>query len=413
MAKEGLEHDLTLALYQVIKNKKIAHVHGIHVKTNGHFTMLDLTIRSVNMGVALSQKQSLYIVMFEDSPYSGEYIDSTSIEFHKDKVSVDQRVQSLQQELSVQKEFLQEANNKLATSNEELRSYNEAIQSMNEELQSTNEELETSKEELQSVNEELSTVNSELNTKVADLSQSNNDMNNLLAGTGIGTIFVDMDLHILRFTPASTRIINFIKGDIGRPVGHIVSNLVGYADLVADTQNVLDTLIPKEIEVKTNDEKSYQMRIQPYRTIDNVIEGAVISFVDISEIVSVRKELEKAHNLSRLAIIVRDSSDAITVYDMKGKIIAWNPGAEKLYGWNEDEALGMDIKDRIPAAMRDEDIHRLKHLSMAEILKPYKTKRINKEGNLLHVSIISTALVNEDGEVYAIATTERAFSPVF
>ena len=127
------------------------------------------------------------------------------------------------------------------------------MQSVNEELQSTNEELETSKEELQSVNEELATVNAELQTKVADLSRANNDMNNLLAGTGIGTVFVDHQLRILRFTPAATRIINLILSDVGRPVGHIVSNLVGYDRLVADVQAVLDTLVPKEVEVRTTD----------------------------------------------------------------------------------------------------------------------------------------------------------------
>jgi two-component system, chemotaxis family, CheB/CheR fusion protein len=155
---------------------------------------------------------------------------------------------------------------------------------VNEELQSTNEELETSKEELQSVNEELATVNSELQTKVADLSRANNDMNNLLAGTGIATVFVDHHLRILRFTPAATRIINLILTDVGRPVGHIVSNLKGYDRLAEDAQSVLDALIPKEAQVESADGKWYAMRILPYRTIDNVIEGVVITFVDITEI---------------------------------------------------------------------------------------------------------------------------------
>ena len=124
---------------------------------------------------------------------------------------------------------------------------------MNEELQSTNEELETSKEELQSVNEELATVNAELQNKVADLSRANNDMNNLLAGTGIGTVFVDHQLRIQRFTPAVTQVINLIPTDVGRPLGHIVSNLVGYDRLVEDVRTVLDTLVPKEVEVQTQD----------------------------------------------------------------------------------------------------------------------------------------------------------------
>ena len=233
-------------------------------------------------------------------------------------------------------------------------------------------------------------------------------MNNLLAGTGIGTIFVDLNLHILRFTPASTSMINLIKSDIGRPIGHIVSNLVGYNDLITDTQNVLDTLIPKEIQVKTSNEQYFLMRILPYRTIDNVIEGAVISFVDISEIVAIRIKLEEStKHLSRLATVVNDSSDAITVQNMKGEIIAWNPGAVKLYGWSEEEALCMNTKDRIPKELQNEDINKLKQLSMAEVLETYKTQRINKNGDILNISITSTALVNKDGKIYAIATTER------
>jgi two-component system CheB/CheR fusion protein len=174
------------------------------------------------------------------------------------------------------------------------------MQSMNEELQSTNEELETSKEELQSVNEELATVNTELQTKVGDLSRANNDMNNLLAGTGIGTVFVDTRLRILRFTPAATRIINLIQGDVGRPVGHLVSNLVGYDTLVADVQGVMDTLIPKEVEVQTLDGRWYTLRIQLYRTLDNVIEGAVITFVDISEMKRIQAVMKESESLFRL-----------------------------------------------------------------------------------------------------------------
>jgi two-component system CheB/CheR fusion protein len=164
------------------------------------------------------------------------------------------------------------------------------MQSVNEELQSTNEELETSKEELQSVNEELATVNAELQNKVADLTRANNDMNNLLAGTGIGTVFVDRHLRILRFTPAAIQIINLIPSDVGRPIAHIVSNLVGYDRLVADAQAVLDTLVPQEAEVQTQAGAWYSMRVRPYRTLDNVIEGVVLTFVDISE----RKRAEEA-----------------------------------------------------------------------------------------------------------------------
>jgi two-component system CheB/CheR fusion protein len=172
----------------------------------------------------------------------------------------------------------------METSNEELKSTNEEMQSVNEELQSTNEELETSKEELQSVNEELATVNAELQNKVADLSRVNNDMNNLLAGTGVATLFVDHQLHIVRFTPGTTELINLIQSDIGRPVGHIVSNLVGDDNLVKDVQAVLRDLVPRIANVQTRAGTWFQMRIRPYRTLENVIEGAVITFIDITDL---------------------------------------------------------------------------------------------------------------------------------
>jgi two-component system CheB/CheR fusion protein len=267
--------------------------------------------------------------------------------------------------------------------------------------------METSKEELQSVNEELATVNAELQTKVVDLSRASNDMNNLLAGTGIGTVFVDHQLRILRFTPTATRMINLIKTDVGRPVGHLVSNLVGYDHLVPDTLAVLNTLIPKDVEVQTIEGKYYTMRILPYRTLDHVIEGAVITFVDITDKKKAQDALQKANDLLRLAVVVRDAHDAITVQDLDGRIIAWNPGAVRMYGWTEAEALLMNVRDRIPEQLRKEALAKLQQLSQAEILEPYLAQRIAKDGSVLDVSIISTALVNEAGQNYAIATTER------
>lgn len=304
-------------------------------------------------------------------------------------------------------EYLQSTHEELESSNEELKSSNEEMQSVNEELQSTNEELETSKEELQSVNEELATVNNELQTKVLSLSRANNDMNNLLAGTGIGTVFVDFKLHILRFTPAASTIINLIPSDIGRPVAHIVSNLVGYDRLVADTQTVLDTLMVKEITVQTTEGRWFNMRIQPYRTLDNVIEGAVISFIDITEIVQTRDALQQASELLRLAVVVRDSYDAITMQDLNGRILAWSPGAVRMYGWSEAEALLMNAAERIPENLRADALAKLQELSQAEILQPYRTQRLNKSGAVIEVSITSTALINGNGEIYAVATSER------
>jgi two-component system CheB/CheR fusion protein len=246
-----------------------------------------------------------------------------------------------------------------------------------------------------------------LQTKVADLSRVNNDMNNLLAGTGMGTVFVDFQLRILRFTPAASRIINLIASDVGRPVVHIVSNLVGYTGLVDDIQAVLANLVPIEREVQTSEGQSYTLRIQPYRTLDNVIEGAVISFVDITEMVRAREALHKANDLLRLAVVVRDAFDAITVQDLQGRTLAWNPGAVRLYGWSEAQALAMNVHERIPEALRESALTKLASLSRSEVLQPYLTQRLTASGVVLEVSIISTALLDDKGQMYAIATTER------
>ncbi|MGD9974212.1 MAG: PAS domain-containing protein [Desulfatirhabdiaceae bacterium] len=203
------------------------------------------------------------------------------------------------------------------------------MQSVNEELQSTNEELETSKEELQSINEELATVNSELQIKVADLSLANNDMNNLLGGAGIGTVFVDHGLKIIRFTPTASMFINLIQSDVGRPVAHIVSNLVGYSRLVADTQVVLNTLIPKSVDVQTTESKWFRMNIQPYRTLDNVIEGAVITFVDITQTRKMREALEKSEERLRLALSVCP-------------VVVFNQDLDLRYTWIHHPVSGLD-----------------------------------------------------------------------
>ena len=405
MAREGLRQDLATTLHKAVFGKESIRCPGLRVKTNGDFTGVDLTVQQIKTGSA-----PLYLVILEPAALP-EAAAVTPGSVAEPGAGADLIVAGLRQELRAKDEYIQTTHEQLETSYEELKSANEEMQSVNEELQSTNEELETSKEELQSVNEELATVNNELQTKVADLSQANDDMNNLLAGTGIATIFVDHSLRILRFTPATTKIINLIAGDLGRPVGHIVSNLVGYAGLVADTQAVLDTLIAKEVEVQATSGMWYTLRIQPYRTMRNVIEGAVITFMDITEMVKTREGLQKANELNRLAIVVRDANDAVTVQDLDGRILAWNPGAVRMYGWSEGEALAMHVSERIPAALRDAALAKIKELSRAAVLEPYSTQRLCKDGGVVTVWLTSTALMDAAGKMYAIATTERPQDP--
>lgn len=427
MAREGLRYDLTKALHEVTRNKEIVHQQKLKIKTNGNYVTVNLTVcpvpipsaTEIDKKASLSPKaeETLYLVIFEQAqPFGNEQTQKADIT-HSDKeidnLNTSKKIKpnsdtevllaKLKQELYAKEEYLQATNEELETTNEELKSSNEEMQSINEELQSANEELETSKEELQSVNEELATVNAEMQTKADDLSRANNDMNNLLAGTGIGTIFVDRKLHILRFTPAVTRIINLIQGDVGRPLGHISTNLVGYNRIVEDIQDVLNKLIPKEVEVRTQEDIWYKMRIIPYRTQENVIEGAVINFVDITM-------MKKSENRFQLAAIVYDSYDAIILRDLKGDILAWNPSAVRMYGWSESEALTMNIRDLIPENVRKQELGVVQKLSKSKNLKPYRTQRVLKDGRIVNVWITATAIRNEIGEIYAITTTERVIA---
>ena len=409
MAREGLRVELTRALHQAWTAHEVVHHAGLRVKTNGHYSTVNLTICPVASGNVATPAVPLYLVILEEAPESpvGTEDKAQRRGTHGKSGADDTRIAELKEELRYMDEYLRSSKEELESSNEELKSANEELQSLNEEMQSTNEELETSKEELQSVNEELNTVNTELQTGMIELSRANNDMNNLLSGTGIATVFVDHELRILRFTPATTQLINLIQTDVGRPVGHIVSNLVGYTNLVADVQLVLNTLVSKEIEVQTTDGQWYQMRLMPYRTREHVIEGAVITFMDITEMQHVKESLRKANEDLRLAVVVRDAHDAITVQDLEGKMLAWNPGAVRMYGWSEAEALAMHVHERIPENLRKQELVTLARLSEAKIIKPYQTRRLRKDGGTVAVSIISTALVNEAGKIYAIATTER------
>ena len=413
MAREGLRPDLTTALHKAVALKAPVRHPGLRIKTNGDFIIVNLTVQPVPAGPDLEGAAKLFLVLFEDAPAADPERSQKDTALDagekggENDTNVDARIAALKQELRAKEEYLQTTNEELATSNEELKSSNEEMQSVNQELQSTNEELETSKEELQSVNEELATVNAELQNKVADLSRSNNDMNNLLAGTGIGTIFVDHQLRIQRFTPAVIQVINLILTDVGRPVGHIVSNLVGYDRLVADVREVLASLVPKELEVQSQTGAWYLLRIRPYRTLENVIEGAVITFTEITELKKARAALRESEVLLRLAVVVRDAHDAITVQDLEGRILAWNPGAVRMYGWSEAEALAMNICDLIPQGGREQALAVLRQQSRAEVIEPYRMQRIAKDGRIVDVWLTATTLVNHSGGVYAIATTER------
>jgi two-component system CheB/CheR fusion protein len=341
MAREGLRQELTKALRKLNIKRETIRIPEINVKTNGHYTKVDLTIKHITSGLISPNENPFYIVLLEESRLQKP---STKLlpEENETQDAMNVYMEELKTELRIKEEYLQTANEELETTNEELKSTNEEMQSVNEELQSTNEEIETSKEELQSINEELSTVNSELQVKVHDLTQANNDMNNLLAGTNIATVFLDYQENVLRFTPTANKIINLISSDAGRPIAHIVSNLVDYNNLSIDVKDVLKTLIPKELEVRTIEGKWYNMIIQPYRTIENVIEGTVLTFVDITE-VKLARELIAISEVSYRALFETTKEGILILDGVTGKIKNVNPFLIELLGFSKNELLGKEV----------------------------------------------------------------------
>jgi two-component system CheB/CheR fusion protein len=265
----------------------------LRIRNEGGQVTADLTVRPVLDTPSEEDVPQLFVVILK------EVETPAALPSSEGAVSSDVqgRIAELESQLAAKDEYLQSALQETDSANEALKTTNEELQSVNEELQSTNEELETSKEELQAVNEELITVNAELQIRVADLSRVNNDMNNLLSGTGVATLFVDLKSRITRFTPDALQLINLIPSDVGRPVEHVVSNLVGYDGLSADIGTVLDRLIPVERQVETKTGAWFLMRIRPYRTLENAIEGAVITFVDVTERKRIEDELRRSRDV--------------------------------------------------------------------------------------------------------------------
>jgi two-component system CheB/CheR fusion protein len=402
MARNGLQPELIVALHKAATDNDIVRRYGVRVKTNGHYSNVNLSVSPVTTGVAAS---SLFMVVLEEA--SSQLGVPTEFSATTQDMEADSRITLLEQALRNKDSFIQSASEKQLAANEELKTANDELQAINEELQSTNEELETSREELQSVNEELATTNAELQGKAQESAHLNNDMNNLVVGTGIATIFVDLKLNILRFTPGLTNIISLIDADIGRPLMHFTSTFGVYNQLEQDLQSMLHSLIPREVEVQTKDHNYFMLRMLPYRTTDNRIEGAVINFINITEHKQAELSLKKANDQLRLATVVRDAHDAILLQDLDGNIMAWNGAAQRLYGWTESEALILNIAKLVPKDLQMIELSRIKQLSQKEILEPYQTKRLTKDGSVINVWLTATGLINQAGEVYAIATTER------
>jgi two-component system CheB/CheR fusion protein len=293
MARDGLRFELSSAFARSQRDETPVIVRGVRVGANGGTIVVDITVQRL---AEPKELRGTTMVILAEGPREPE----VTTEKQK-RSSTHVRLAAFERELQQAREEVQTTREEMQTSQEELKSTNEELQSTNEELQSTNEELTTSKEEMQSLNEELQTVNHELQAKVDELSRSNNDMKNLLNSTDIATLFLDGDLLVRRFTTPTSKIIKLIPGDAGRPITDIATELE-YPELADDAREVLRTLMFKEKLVSASRDRWFSVRIMPYRTLENVIDGVVITFTDASAAKTVEAMLDsQASQLRQMA----------------------------------------------------------------------------------------------------------------
>jgi two-component system, chemotaxis family, CheB/CheR fusion protein len=271
--------------------------------------------------------------------FEGEAVDEPAVA-SDGRHTTDETVRRLREELQLTQARLRTTRDESEGANEELRAANEELQSINEEYRSTSEELETSKEELQSINEELQTLNSELKLKLDAVSRAHSDLQNLMAATEVGTLFLDSSLRIKRFTEPVRALFRVTPNDEGRPLTDF-AHLLLYEDLVKDAENVLAHLVPIKREIRSREDRWYDIRLRPYRTVDDKIDGVVITFMDVTERRQVEEALRKSEQrLRQVTSLVELSRDPIFIWDIDGGILEWNRGSEEIYGYSRAEALG-------------------------------------------------------------------------
>ena len=329
MTREGLRHEVATALHQAARRGQKVLRRDVQLRVNGRVTLVNVTVDKIADPEALS---GLFLVTFDRS--MPEKTGARKGAAARTAAPLMRKKPALIRELAFARERLQRTIEELQSSNEEMTSTNEELQSTNEELQSSNEELATTKEELQSLNEELTTVNAELQGKIDMLSDAHDDLQNLFNSTEVATIFLDNQLHIKRLTSAAKRVSHLIAVDVGRPLSDIVSKLVDDR-LLLDTQEVLQTLVVKEREVQAEDGSWFNLRILPYRTSRNTIEGVVLTFQEITAMKRMALGIESAR--SAAANIVETIREPLLMLDGHLRVVSANQSFYRFFKLTQRE----------------------------------------------------------------------------
>ncbi len=335
MARESLLGELRVVIRKARSRRLPARAAGVRLKQHGRVVLVDIEVIPLQVPGARDNPPGAFVVLFEETRRAAaESPGRRPVPAATGKGS-SREIAALRRELIASKDYLQSIIDERETSNEELRSATEEIQSSNEELQSTNEEMETAKEELQSSNEELTTVNDELQARNTELGQANSDLTNVLSSVNIPLVIVGRDLRIRRFSGATERLLSLIASDVGRPIGDVQRriNVPDFKPLLAE---VIETLVPQEREIQDQDGRWATMRIRPYRTQDDRIDGAIISFVDIDALKRARDYAEA---------IVETVREPLLVLDSQMRVVTANRAFHETFQVAQGETVGRLLDD--------------------------------------------------------------------
>ena len=329
MAREGLRSELPNAFQKAQQSREVVILKNIKIRNgNGGYNYATVTLKQIE---SVDLLNGMVMIVFKDEQGA---VETEVVEPQSKKINLPVRHKELEAELKQSNEDLLNSREQMQDSQEELKSINEELQSTNEELQSTNEELTTSKEEMQSLNEELQTVNAELQNKLSDFEQANNDMKNLLNSTEIATLFLDKELNIRRYTDAVTKIFKIRSNDAGRPFTDLVNDL-NYPGLDDDARKVIKNLSPIQNTIETKDGGWYNVRIMPYRTLDDRIDGLVITFTDITSSKKAEMALVMENRYRRLFESAKDG--ILILNEETGNIMDVNPYLMEMLGYSYEE----------------------------------------------------------------------------
>ncbi len=390
----NLRTALRALLFQATDAKSAVKSRNLTFHTGENEETVTITVEPVD-----PDSRDFFLVVFEDQGVVVEKEDDAPIV----PPSEQSLVRHLEEELDQMRSTWRDTVEEYEASVEELKASNEELHAMNEELRSTTEEMETGREELQSINEEVITINNELKGKVEELGRSNSDLENLMASTRIATIFLDRDLRIKLFTPSSKELFSLIPSDQGRPLSDLNLNL-DYPAIKEDAMSVLENLTMVEREVKDKQGKWFLVRMSPYRTAEDKTAGVVISCIDITE----RKKNEESRRW--LSAIVESSIDAVLSFNLDGNVISWNMGAERIFGYTADEIIGKSQAILTPESLQDERKKILSKLREGEVIEPFETVRIRKDGKKIDISLSASVIRDDSGEIVGATAIARDIS---